>query len=101
MVVEEQIPESLEQPVEAALAWFNAREEEVFQVTGMVEPDRAPASKAPRTLRLILCAGDRCEQRSFRVSKQGSVFDVEMIEGLPRLGAGCPSHGSILRRGRA
>ena len=41
--------------------------EQIIRPTGILDPDAALASDSPRDLKLVLCGGDRCEQRSFRV----------------------------------
>lgn len=66
--VSESIPAALQPDVDAALEWFNRNQETPFEVTGILDPDDALASDGPRDLKLVLCGGDRCEQRSFRVA---------------------------------
>ena len=68
--IRETIPEDLAPEVEAALAWFNRSQDIAFEVTGIVEPEAALSASGARKLRLILCGGDRCEQRSFRVTAE-------------------------------
>ena len=82
-VVEESIPEALQPEVDASLAWFNDREDVAFEVTGILDPQEALAAAGPRLLRLILCGGDRCEQRSFRVAPQGDGYAVSILEDAP------------------
>ncbi|MFK7898869.1 MAG: hypothetical protein AB8G23_23770 [Myxococcota bacterium] len=72
--VSESIPPALQPDVEAALDWFNRDQAIPFEVTGILDPDEALAKSAPRELKLILCGGDRCEQRSFRVDEGGVGF---------------------------
>ena len=74
--VRETIPEELRHEVEAALAWFNRREDVAFEVTGIVDPEAALEGE----LHLVLCGGDRCEQRSFRVDANGDAYDVALLE---------------------
>jgi hypothetical protein len=61
--VSETIPAALKPDVDAALDWFNRDQPIPFEVTGILGPDDALASDAPRKLKLVLCGGDRCEQR--------------------------------------
>ena len=78
--VSENIPGVLQPRVEAALSWFNASADaqgQSFQVTGIIDPDEALSGSDE--LRLILCGGDRCEQRSFRVSGEIDSWAVEPI----------------------
>ena len=74
--VEENIPDPLRPEVEAALAWFNAQSDVAFEVTGILDPEAALAQTGSRELRLVLCGGDRCEQRSFRVTSGASGYEV-------------------------
>ena len=89
--VHETIPDALRPEVDAALGWWNAQEGESFEVTGILDPDEASARDGARELRLVLCGGDRCEQRSFRVASRGDGFDVELLEAAaPASGAPAP-----------
>ena len=74
--VSETIPESLQPEVEAAIAWFNATQPDEFEVTGIVDAGLSLSANDPRELRLVLCGGDTCQQRSFQVSSATSGFDV-------------------------
>ncbi len=79
--VSENIPHALQPRVDAALAWFNASADaadEVFKVTGILDADNALAGSDE--LRLILCGGDRCEQRSFRVGGAAGAWHVEFAD---------------------
>ena len=81
--VSETIPSILQPRVEAALAWFNASAEaaeEEFKVTGILDSDEALSGSGE--LRLILCGGDRCELRSFRVSGTVDAWEVECAENI-------------------
>ena len=84
-VVEESIPEALLPEVEASLAWFNRHEDATFEVTGILDSDVALGTSGPRALRLILCGGDRCEQRSFRVEQDGEGYAVSFLDDLDDL----------------
>jgi hypothetical protein len=81
--VRETIPDDLVPEVEAALAWFNHRRDIAFEVTGIVDPEAAPEASGARKLRLVLCDGDRCEQRSFRVTAEGGGYDVALLDDTP------------------
>ena len=79
--VSETIPDPLKPRVDAALAWFNASAEaaeDEFKVTGILDADEALGGSDE--LRLILCGGDRCEQRSFRVSGAGDAWEVDFAD---------------------
>ncbi len=80
MSVQETIPEGLRPEVEATLAWFNAREDVAFEVTGILDPEAALEASGTRELRLVLCGGDRCEQRSFRVSAADEDYEVALLD---------------------
>lgn len=79
--VSENIPSELQPRVDAALAWFNASEDaadEEFKVTGILDPDEA--LNASDEIKLILCGGDRCEQRSFRISGTQDDWQIEFAD---------------------
>jgi hypothetical protein len=79
--VSETIPDPLQPRVQAAVAWFNASDEAAeddFKVTGILDADDALTGSGE--LRLILCGGDRCEQRSFRVSGTVDSWQVEFAD---------------------
>lgn len=82
--VSEQIPKALLPNVEAAVAWFNDSSDaagDTFTVTGILDAD--VALEGSDELRLILCGGDRCEQRTFKVSGEGPNFLVEQAGPMP------------------
>lgn len=82
--VSETIPEALQPRVAAAVAWFNASEDAAgveFKVTGILDADGALGGSDE--LRLILCGGDRCEQRSFRVSGAADAWEVGFAAEAP------------------
>ena len=85
--VQETIPEGLRPEVEAALVWFNRGEDVAFEVTGILDPKAALEASGTRELRLVLCGGDRCEQRSFRVTASGNDYDVSFLEDDPPISA--------------
>ncbi len=79
--VSETIPDALKPRVDAALAWFNASAdaaEDEFKVTGILDADEALSGS--NELRLILCGGDRCEQRSFLVGGTVDAWEVEFAD---------------------
>jgi hypothetical protein len=85
--VRETIPDALRRDVEAALAWFNRREDVAFEVTGILDPEAALEASGDRELRLVLCGGDRCEQRSFRVTAKGDGYEVSLLGDDPMAAA--------------
>jgi len=78
--VEEQIPKALQPPTDAALAWWNAREDATFEVTGILDPAEAAKADGTWDLRLVLCGGDRCEQAAFRVAPDAGGFAVALAD---------------------
>ena len=79
--VSENIPSELQPRVDAALAWFNASEDaadEEFKVTGILDPDEA--LNASDEIKVILCGGDGCEQRSFRISGTQDDWHIEFAD---------------------
>ena len=89
--VSETIPAALQPRVDAAVEWFNASEGAEgleFEATGILDPDGA--LEGSDELRLILCGGDRCEQRLFRVSGAAGAWDVDFAEIVSSPQAGRP-----------
>lgn len=78
----EEIPGALADEVDAALAWFNRHQDVAFEVTGIIDPETEPQRGDGRELKLILCGGDRCEQRSFRVAAEGDGFNVFALDDV-------------------
>jgi len=81
--VSETIPEELQPRVDAAVAWFNASDEaaeDEFKVTGIIDADEALSGSDE--LRLIMCGGDRCEQRSFTVTSRSNTFEIEFADAI-------------------
>ena len=82
--VQDSIPEALRDEVDAAIQWFNRDRNDTLEVTGIVDPERSLATtgsaSAPRELKLVLCGGDFCEQRTFHVVKSGDGFLVELVQ---------------------
>ena len=85
------IPEGLQPQADAALAWFNSQEAVEFEITGIVDPEEAVQASGAHELHLILCGGDRCEQRSFRVEVSGESYNVEFARAEPRTEADRPA----------
>ncbi len=78
--VSETIPASLQPDVDAALEWFNRDQPIPFEVTGILDANAALESDAPRHLKLVLCGGDRCEQRSFCIASTAVGREVGFLE---------------------
>ncbi|MBC8187375.1 MAG: hypothetical protein H8E78_04095 [Proteobacteria bacterium] len=81
--VSEIIPEALQPDVDAALDWFNGTQSDAFEVTGIIDADLVVEADTPRELKLVLCGGDTCQQRSFRVARSAEGFDVAYSETEP------------------
>ena len=81
--VSETIPDVLAPRVGAALAWFNASPEaadDEFTVTGILDAHETLGGS--EELKLILCGGDRCEQRSFRVTASADAWSIELTDAI-------------------
>ncbi len=86
--VSETIPEALRPRVDAALAWFNASEGAQFEVTGILDAEASLAGSDE--LRLVLCGGDRCEQRTFQVGGRPDAWEIALAESAEARRAGVP-----------
>lgn len=76
--VSDTIPEGLQPEVDAAINWFNKQQDNAFEVTGIVDAEHSLASTGSKELRLVLCGGDTCQQKSFNVSIADEGFDVSL-----------------------
>ncbi len=74
------IPEELQSEVNAAIAWFNTQQASVFEVTGIVDAQQSMTSTVSKELRLVLCGGDICQQKSFNVTSTDLGFDVSLVD---------------------
>ena len=82
--VNEQIPEALILRVEAAVAWFNDSSDAAgvsFKATGILDADAT--LQGSDELKLVLCGGNRCEQRTFRVCGENPNFLIEQANLVP------------------
>lgn len=77
--VSETVPQALQSEVDAALAWFNETHTNDFEVTGIIDPEVALAADSPRELKLVLCGGNSCEQRSFQVRPVDGGFAIDLV----------------------
>ena len=75
--VHDTIPGHLKRDVDAAVAWFNAREGGGFEATGIVNPP--PAAPAGEELRLVLCGRGTCRQERFRIQSSENGQQIEWL----------------------
>ena len=78
--VSDSIPETLQPEVDAAINWFNAQSSDEFEVTGIVDAEDSLASSDEKELRLVLCGGDVCQQKKFKVLRTGDSFTVSFTD---------------------
>ncbi|MBL6687414.1 MAG: hypothetical protein ISP92_04240 [Pseudomonadales bacterium] len=71
------IPDQLREEVNAAVSWFNARENASFEVTGIVDPPNAAGSG--EDLRLVLCGEGVCRQETFKVAASEDLSSVQWL----------------------
>ena len=74
--VSDTIPAALQPQVDAAIAHYNARSADHFEVTGIVDAEESLGSAEPRKLQLVLCGGDLCQRQDFVVTSTSDGFDV-------------------------
>ena len=80
--VSESIPTAL-QPEVDAINWFNAQSADEFEVTGIVDAEDSLAQSDEKELRLVLCGGDICQQKKFKVLRSGDSFSVSFTDEEP------------------
>lgn len=81
--VSESIPTDLQPEVDAAINWFNAQSEDEFVVTGIVDAEDSLAQNGEKQIRLVLCGGDICQQKMFKVLQNGDSFSVSFTDEAP------------------
>ena len=77
------IPKELLPRAEAAVAWFNdssVADGTTFSVTGILDAEAALTGSDE--LKLILCGGNRCEQRSFHVTGSDGQWTIEFSDHI-------------------
>lgn len=81
--VVEAIPAGLKPAAEAALAWINKEQGAQFEITGLVDPEKATGQEAgqPIELGLVLCDGDQCRREQVRVEPTPEGFEVRAAGG--------------------
>ena len=65
--VSESIPTTLQPEVDAAINWFNTHSTDEFKVTGIVDAEDSLTQADEKELPLVLCGGDICQQKKFKV----------------------------------
>ena len=81
--VSESIPSDLQPEVDAAINWFNTQSADEFKVTGIVDAEDSLAQSDEKELRLVLCGGDICQQKKFKVLRSGDSFSVSFTDEAP------------------
>ena len=84
--MEVEIPERLQEPVAAALTWFNESRNSGFEVSGIVDFEDALTASSLETFEfgLVLCDGEICDKAQIRCVPHGDGFNFSLVEG--RLG---------------
>ena len=78
-----QIPTQLQQPVAAALDWFNTRNGGSFEVTGITDFAAALSAGPDDTFEfgLVLCDGEICDKAQIRCVPQPTGLNFSLVEG--------------------
>ena len=84
--MEVEIPERLQEPVAAALTWFNESRNSGFEVSGIVDFEDALTASSLESFEfgLVLCDGEICDKAQIRCVPHGDGFNFSLVEG--RLG---------------
>lgn len=91
MQLQEDIPPSLRMPVEAAVVWINDTREKSFELTGLIDYDRAlqAAPGEGYELGLVLCDGEICACEQVRIKPDDGGYQFSFVEteghGIPPL----------------
>ena len=81
MQTEDNIPPTLATPAQAAVRWMNDAENSHFELTGLVDYDRALQAEAgePYEFGLILCDGEICAREQIRVELNDSGYQFSRV----------------------
>ena len=82
MQLRKDLPQELLPAAEAAVSWFNDNRGTRFQLTGLVESERALTTDPGDAfeLGLILCEGDLCAREHVRVTANGEHFEFVSLD---------------------
>ena len=86
MQTQQEIPERLRAPVNAALAWVNAQEQAAFELTGLVDTEAALQADTdqPFELGLVLCDGELCDRQQIRFTPSEAGFEFSYVQAAER-----------------
>lgn len=78
----ETTPKGLRPQVNAALRWYQEREGDEFEVTGIARVADALRLReaSPQVLELVMCGKGRCELRRFELRGGPDDFEVALLE---------------------
>ncbi len=81
MQLQPDIPTTLAPAVESALAWLNAQQNQRFEVSGLVDSDKAinAAPGEPFELGLVLCDGEICAKETVRFEPIESGYAFSLV----------------------
>jgi hypothetical protein len=86
MQQDESIPTSLRPQAEAAVSWINETQGRSYELTGLVDYERALSAEAGEEyeLGLVLCDGEICAREQVRVNPSGDGFQFSFVEAVER-----------------
>ncbi len=86
MANDSSIPVVLQPQAQAALAWVNQSQRQNFELTGLVDYERALTADAdaPVEFGLILCNGEICTREQVRVQPVAEGFEVSSVAQAAR-----------------
>ena len=86
MQTQQDIPEKLRAAAQAAVAWLNQTQEQSFELTGLVDYDRALNTGVGETYEfgLVLCDGEICTREQVQVEAVADGFEFSLVDAGER-----------------
>ena len=81
------IPDKLREPAEAAVRWINETQGREFELTGVVDFERALAASMsePVELGLVLCDGELCLREQVGITPVATGYSFELLPATTRM----------------
>ena len=81
-----EIPESLREPAEAALAWINSTRAQPSELTGLVDYESALKATPGESFEmgLVLCDGTICGREQVRLTPVDDSYQFDLVAAAPR-----------------
>ena len=80
MEAENEVPDYLKEPAQAALTWINQNNEYQYELTGLVGAEEVQKLSEPFELGLVLCDGEICAREQIKFIPKGDHYEFAYAE---------------------